>query len=572
VRAPGVKSRAAPSKQVSAAPRSVQIKREEAMSVRARILTSCGAVALTLVAAAPAAARECAELAKAALPDAEITSATPQPAGPFTLPPEFGPATTVELPAFCRIQGVLRPTADSEIGLEVWLPAENWSGRFQGVGNGGFAGSIPLSGLASALRSGDAAAASDTGHRDGGTGARWALGHWEKVVDFGWRAVHLTAVAGKKLAEAYYGAAPRKSYFVSCSNGGRQGLMEAQRFPDDYDGIIAGAPAYNWTGLFTGFVWNAQRLSLPGAAIPAAKTSAIASAVLAQCDKLDGLADGLLADPRQCRFDPAVLRCAPGETDSCLTDPQIAALRDIYRGPRTPDGRQIYFGFPPGSETAPGSAGWDAWIFGLAPGASIQNAFGSNFVKYVVGAPEDWTPGTFDFGRDFDRVQERTATTFNATDPDLSRFAARGGKLILFHGWSDAAIPAQGTLAYRDAVIATMGAERADEFLRTFMVPGMHHCAGGAGPSEFGQGGPSPGDGDPATSLSAALRAWVEEGRAPAQVVARQASPLGQPPAAPPSAAVRTGLICAWPQRAELVAGGDPLRAESYRCRTPRAG
>jgi len=533
----------------------------------ARVLASCGGVALALLATEPAMARECSDLAAVAVPDLEITSATLHPAGPFTLPAELGPATTAELPSFCRVQGVLRPTADSHIAFEAWLPAENWKGSFQGVGNGGFAGSIPLSGLASALRSGHAAAASDTGHNQGGTDASWARGHPEKVVDFGWRAVHLTAVAGKALAAAYYGTAPRKSYFVSCSNGGRQGLMEAQRFPDDYDGIIAGAPAYNWTRLFTGFVWNAKSLAQPGASIPAAKTPAIASAVLAQCDRIDGLADGLLGDPRKCRFDPAVLRCTTGETNSCLTDPQIASLRAIYQGPQKPDGTQIYFGFPPGGEAAPGSPGWDLWIFGAGPGASIQNAFGSNFVRYVYGAPDDWTPATFDFGRDFDLLEARTASTFNATDPDLSRFAARGGKLILFHGWSDAAIPAQGTLAYRDAVVEEMGADKAASFLRTFMVPGMHHCAGGAGPSDFGQGGPSPENDDPATSLTAALQAWVEEDRAPEQVIARQ-MPV---PGARPDQAVRTGLLCAYPQQAQLTPGGDPLRAESYVCRAPQS-
>jgi hypothetical protein len=533
--------------------------------MRARTLAPCGALALALLASQPAMARGCADIASAAPADAEIASAALQPAGPFELPAEFGPAITVPLPAFCRVEGVLRPTADSHIAFEVWLPAENWNGRFQGIGNGAFAGSIPYSGLASALRSGHAAAASDTGHSAGGTDARWAVGHPEKVVDFGWRAVHLTAVAGKALAEAFYGDAPGKSYFVSCSNGGRQGLMEAQRFPEDYDGIIAGAPAYNWTGLFTGFVWNAQWLAKPGAFIPAAKAPAIANAVLAQCDKLDGLADGLVGDPRQCRFDPVVLRCTAGETNACLTDPQIAALRAIHKGPQTPAGEQIYFGFPPGGESAPGSPGWDLWIFGPGPGASIQNAFGSNFVKHIVGAPDDWTPADFDFGRDFSQLETATAATFNATDPDLSRFAARGGKLILYHGWADAAIPAQGTIAYHDAVVREMGADQAASFVRTFMVPGMHHCAGGVGPSDFGQGGPSPENDDPATSLTDALQAWVEQGRAPDQVIARQATP----PGAPQPETIRTGLICAYPQRATLVSGGDPLRAESYMCRAP---
>jgi feruloyl esterase len=538
------------------------------IAMRTRILAPvCGAAAFAALAGGQAEAADCADLLEQAPPDAEITAATLQPAGPFTIPPELGPAQTVDLPSFCRIQGVLHPTSDSEIVFEVWLPAESWNGRFQGIGNGAFAGSIGYSGLAAAVQGGYAAAATDTGHQAGGLDASWAEGHPEKVVDFGWRAVHLTAVAGKALADAYYGEPPRYSYFISCSNGGRQGLMEAQRFPEDYDGIIAGAPAYDWTGLFTGFVWNAQALSEPGAAIPAAKASAIASAVLADCDALDGLADGLVSDPRACRFEPETLRCADTETDACLTDPQIAALRAIYRGPSTSDGEQIYFGFPTGGEIAPGSPGWDAWMFGPAPGASIQYAFGSSFVRHMAGAPEGWTPADFDFDRDFEPLEAKTAAALNATDPDLSAFAGRGGKLILFHGWSDAGIPAQGTVAYHDEVADHMGARRAASFMRLFLAPGMHHCAGGAGPSDFGQGGPSSENADPATSLTAALEAWVEEGRAPEQVIARQLLPPGASADQP----VRTGLICAHPMRAALTPGSDPMRAESYSCIAPEA-
>ena len=522
---------------------------------------------LALLASGAAKAGDCAGLKDKAPAHAEITAATIQPAGPFALPPELGPARTVSLPVFCRVQGVLHPTPDSHIAFEVWLPAESWNGRFQGVGNGGFAGSIGYSSLAAAVQGGYAAASTDTGHSPGGTDASWAKGHPETVVDFGWRAVHLTAVAGKTLAEAFYGAPPRHSYFTSCSNGGRQGLMEAQRFPDDYDGVIAGAPAYNWTGLFTDFVWNAQALSRPGAMIPAVKTSAIAAAVLADCDKLDGVKDGLLSDPRRCRFDAEKLRCSDKETDACLTGPQLAALRAIYQGPHTSKGERIYFGFLPGGETAPGSPGWDLWIFGAAPGASVQNAFGSNFVKYIVGAPDGWAPADFDFDRDFAPLKAKTAEAFDATDPDLSRFAARGGKLILFHGWSDAAIPAQGTIAYRDQVVRRMGAGKTDAFLRLFMVPGMHHCGGGVGPSDLDQGGvPSPGR-DPSNSLAAALDAWVEQGRAPEQVIARQPPAPGALEGQP----VRTGLICAYPRRSTLRQGADPARAESYSCRAPQA-
>ena len=534
-------------------------------------LNNAGARSLALVllawscAANAAAAGDCAGLQSRAPSDARITAATLQPAGPFVIPADFGPARSVQLPAMCRVQGVLRPTTDSNIVFEVWLPADGWNGRFLGVGNGGFAGSIGYANLVSAVQGGYAAAATDTGHGPGLTDASWAVGHPEKVIDFGWRAVHLTAVAGKTLAAAYYGTPPSRSYFNSCSNGGRQGLMEAQRFPEDYDGIIAGAPAYRWTGLFTNFVWNAQALAKPGAAIPAAKTAAIAKAVLEQCDAHDGVMDGLVSEPRQCQVDVRKLQCADKESAECLTPPQIAALQAIYQGARTSKGKQIYFGFPPGGETAPGSAGWDAWIFGAAPGASIQNAFGSSFVKQIVGAPAAWTPADFDFDRDFAPLEAKTAATFNATSPDLSRFAARGGKLILYHGWSDAAIPAPGTIDYHDNVVRRMGAKRAGQFVRLFVVPGMHHCAGGSGPSDFGQNGvPMPAD-TATSSVMVALQEWVEQGKAPEQLIARRQLPPGAPVDQP----VRTGLICAYPKRAALKQGADSLRAESYSCRDP---
>jgi Tannase and feruloyl esterase len=275
----------------------------------------------------------------------------------------------------------------------------------------------------------------------------------------------------------------------------------------------------------------------------------------------------LVSEPRQCRLDSKMLSCTSAETDACLTDPQIAALDAVYQGPRASNGQQIYFGFPPGGEAAPGSAGWDLWIFGGAPAGSIQNAFGSNFVKYVVGAPEEWTPADFNFDRDFEPLERKTSPSFNATDPDLSRFAARGGKLILYHGWSDAAIPAQGTIAYRDQVVRRMGSDSAASFMRLFMVPGMHHCAGGTGPSEFGQNGVPAPDSDPSTSLIAALEAWVETGRTPEQVIARAQTP----PGAPGDQTARTGLICAYPRRAALRPGADPLHAESYSCRDAQA-
>lgn len=506
-----------------------------------------GAAWTTLLPAgtAQAAPVDCARLKEVAIPGLTITSATLEPAGPLTAPALGpGPGETLDLPARCRVQGVLTPTSDSQIGFEAWLPQSGWNGRFQGIGNGGFAGDIGVLGLATAVRAGYAAASTDTGHKAGGTDARWAFGHPEKLVDYGSRAIHLTAVAGKRITAAYYGMPVRWSYFNSCSNGGRQGLMEAQRYPDDYDGIVSVAPAYDFTGLFMNFIWDQKVLSAPGAAIPAEKTPAIAAAVLADCDALDGAADGMIADPRACRFDPARLRCAAQETDSCLTDPQIEALRAIYRGPRTSDGRMIYYGFPPGGEVAPGSPGWDAWIFGPRPDASIQSAFGTNFVKYMVGEGDAWTPSDFDFDRDADPLIAKVGPILNAKDPNLRPFASRGGKLILVHGWSDAAIPAQGTISYYESLRSRMGPRSVDRFARLYLVPGMHHCAGGTGPSDLGRAGAPRLPRDPRTDLSAALEDWVERGRAPGSLVARDAP-----------ASTRTALICPYPQVAATSAG-----------------
>ena len=515
-------------------------------------LTAGTALALALPAVASAA--DCAGLKAKSTPQTEIVAATAHPGGDFTVP---GTARPQPMPAFCRVQALLHPTPDSAITVELWLPEQGWNGKFQGLGNGGYAGSIGYPDLAAGVKAGYAVAATDTGHTGGLTDAKWAKDHPERIVDYGWRAVHLTAVTGKALTGAYYGSAPKRAYFASCSNGGRQGLMEAQRFPEDYDGIIAGAPAYNGTHLFTGFIWNSRALNMPGARIVPAKTPAIEAAVLKRCDALDGAADGLLSDPMACHFDAQELKCAAEETNACLTPAQIAALDAIRQGPKDSKGKPIYYGFLPGNEN---QSGWNAWIFGAVPGAGIQTQFGSNFARYMMTGTEAWTPADFDFDKG---MPAQLHDTLDATNPDLSKFAARGGKLILFHGWADPAIPAQGTIAYRDEVAQKMGARRADSFTRLFLAPGMGHCNGGAGPSDFDQGRmPTPGR-DPSNSLAAALEAWVEQGKAPQQVIARApAAPAGQPP--------RTGPLCAHPARAVLTAGSDPLKAESYTCKVTK--
>src|SRR5450631_2702160 len=332
------------------------------------------AVSLTLPAAtfgqsptSPTSDSACGSLAQLKIPSATITLAQLVPAGTFSGPPAAfsgGDLTPFykSLPAFCRVVAEAKPTADSDIKLEVWLPASGWNGKLQGIGNGGFAGLIDYVQIGSAMSKGYAATATDTGHTGSPVDAAWALGHPEKVVDFGHRGIHEMTRVAKELAHAFYGKATQHSYFAGCSDGGREALMEAQRYPADYDGILAGAPANYWTALLSTAAVDTLALTLDAASfIPPAKIPAISAAVLAVCDKLDGVNDGVLNDPRQCHFDPASMQCkASDDTDKCLTAPQAAALKKIYAGPHGAHGQEVFPGFLPGSEDGPG--GWGLWI------------------------------------------------------------------------------------------------------------------------------------------------------------------------------------------------------------------
>ena len=289
-------------------------------------------------------------------PTVKIVAAQVVAAGEFV--PPSGPKASIYkvTPEFCRVQGVLTPSADSHIEFEVWMPAAGWNGKYLGIGNGGFAGSIGYTALAEAVANGYASASTDTGHPQSGTDAAWALGHREKMVDYGYRAIHLTAETAKTIVASFYGGSAKKSYFSSCSNGGRQALMEAQRYPADYDGIIAGAPANYFTHVAAGFVWNAQALDGPGY-IPAAKLKLIENAALAACDAKDGVKDGVIDDPTKCHFDPSVLTCKGEPNDTCLTEAQVTALKKIYSGPKTSKGEQLMPGYEPGGETGHGRMG-----------------------------------------------------------------------------------------------------------------------------------------------------------------------------------------------------------------------
>jgi hypothetical protein len=525
--------------------------------------------------AAPAAvaqdvsAAACEGLARLSLKDAIVDLAVLVPKGGFSGPPAAFTGRDLSafyaaLPPFCRVVVHARPTSDSSIEVEVWMPVSGWNGRLQGLGNGGFAGLLDYESLGAALSRGYAATVTDAGHKGSPIDATWALGHPEKVVDFGHRGIHEMTRVAKEAIHALYGDGPRHSYFNGCSDGGREALMEAQRYPADYDGILAGAPANNWTHLLATSMWDSQALLLdPASYVPPPKIPVLAQAVLAACDESDGLRDGVLNDPTRCRFDPGTLLCKGADEPSCLTAPQVAALRKILQGPRDAHGHQVFPPYLPGAEDGPG--GWTIWITGPEPTKSLIFAFGTGYFSNMVYGKADWDYRTFELESALQTAVERTGAVLDATDPDLEPFAARGGKLLLYHGWDDPAIPALSTVDYYEDVIARMGQSRVDSFARLFMVPGMQHCGGGPGPSVFGQSMTAPSD-EPGENIRVALERWVEAGRAPSSVVASQMGP-GQPtPQAKTPPAKRTRPLCAYPQLARYEGTGDPNDARNFAC------
>ena len=525
--------------------------------MRLRSVRWLAGISLALI-AVPAMAGDCEGLAKLALPATTIAIAQPVAAGSFT--PPAGAAIN-NLPEFCRVAGVIKPSNDSAIQFEAWMPLAGWNGKFQGIGNGGFAGAISFGGLADAVRNGYAAASTDTGHQAGGTDADWALGHPEKIVDYGHRAIHEMTVKGKALAAAFYGSAPKRSYFNSCSNGGRQALMEAQRYPADYDGIIAGAPANYWTHLLSTAITNLQATAGAANYIPTAKLPAIQTAALAACDSQDAVKDGVLENPAGCGFDPGALLCQGTEFDSCLTGDQVTALKKIYDGMRNGKGERIFPGYAPGGEAEQG--GWGPWITGEAPEKNLLFAFGTGFYKNMVFNDRAWDYKTFHVDRDVKTAVQKVSGALNATDPDLRKFEARGGKLILYHGWSDAAIPAQNAINYYESVVKKMGAKKSAGFVRLYMVPGMQHCGGGSGPNVFGQGGVARGDAQ--NSIAAALERWVEQGIAPEEIIATKYK-TGANPA---SGVARTRPLCAFPETARYKGTGSTDEASNFECVAP---
>jgi Tannase and feruloyl esterase len=493
-------------------------------------------------------ATNCNSLMKMPLQSGKITSAVIQPSGSFVAP---NSQRFSDLPSFCRVSATLTPSSDSLIKIEVWLPVKDWNRKFEGTGNGGYAGAISYPSLAAGLRQGFAVANTDMGtSRPKMESADALIGHPERWTDWGWRATHDMTIAAKEIVHTYYSEEPQYSYFVGCSNGGGQGLMEAQRFPDDYDGIVAGAPGYNHTRLHMEILWSFMATELnPESHLPGSKLTLISQAVLRACSKEKAVpSDGFLSNPMACQWNPQVLQCKSTDGPTCLTSQQVEAVRKILRGPTNPvTGASIYPGLLPGSE-----AGWK-WK-GWANREGEHTPFDSNF-KWVFGPSWNWR--TFDFNRDVRSVDDALAANLNYTNPDLETFKAKGHKLIGYHGWADPLIPPLGSIEYYRSVEKAQRVDAASHhrtelnetqsFYRLFMVPGMYHCGGGPGFNSL----------NATVDVLPTLEKWVENDVAPKQIVAKRVVD---------GTTVMTRPICPFPQIARYNGSGDPKDATSFSC------
>jgi feruloyl esterase len=502
------------------------------------VLVTSIALGWLSVASGSAAATACDALTTLKLTAGTVTSAQAVPSGAF-VPPGPAPAAPAQalyarVPEFCRAALTLTPTSDSDIKVEVWLPA-TWNGKFQAVGNGGFAGVVPYAAMARAVLDGYATAGTDTGHV--GNSAEFALGHPEKLVDFGYRAIHEMAVGAKRVIDAHYGRAPQFSYFNGCSQGGRQGITSAQRYPADFDGIVAGAAA--WDQIRS----HAARLALnltmnrsPDAVIPPSKYQMLHDHVMKACDAQDGVVDRVLEDPASCTVDFSALACKGAESPSCLTPAQIASAKAITSPLTRPGTNEVIFpGYlMPGTELE-----WDV-LGGPQPLRLSQTA-----VANIVYGDKAWSSRAFDPAAELARIDASDFGAMKSNDPNLAPFFARGGKLLMWHGWSDPQVPPQLSTIYYSNVLKTVGPS-ADQSIALFMMPGVYHCSGGAGPDNFDRMG--------------ALAAWVERGHKPTRLTASRLS----------SGIVdRTRPLCPFGQVAVYSGKGSTDDAANFSCAPP---
>jgi feruloyl esterase len=456
------------------------------------------------------------------------------------------------------VHGILKPTDASVIHFEVWMPAMDWNGRFEGVGNGGLAGTISFVPMATALRNRFATTSTDTGHT--AQEPRTWLQNPERLIDYSYRSLHLTTAAAKAIVAAYYAKPAEYSYYLGCSTGGKQGLMEAQRFPADYDGIVAGDAANFWTHQMMSEVWNGVVTGTPETNLPQEKLELVQNAVMAECDALDGAVDGIVNDPMRCHFDPKKLLCKGSDTSACLTAAQVGAVEKIYSGPVNPrTGQKLYPGLYPGGELGWGKGGGQMVI----NRASTSGVSSNDFWSYVLFKNPEWKFRQFDFDRDTALADEKLGPITNATDPNLEEFRRMGHKLIYYHGAADPLIPAQNGIDYYEQVVAAeKGLERTQGFFRAFLVPGLYHCAGGPGATAFGGSLPPP-----ATQLDAdhdmvsAVARWVEKGVAPEKIVATKYVDNN-----PTKGIALQRPLCAYPQVARYKGSGDVNDAGSFAC------
>ncbi len=503
-------------------------------------------------------AAKCEDLTKLNLSDATVTSATSIPAGQFTPP---GSPSSLETREFCRVIALAKPTGDSVINFEVWIPsAAEWNRDFEGVGNGGYNGAIQYGELVDALKRGFAAASTDTGHV--GADLAFAAGHPEKVVDWGYRAVHIMTESAKVIIRAYSGTLPKHSFFMGCSTGGHQALSEVQRFPADYDGVVAGDPGNNRVHLNVGFLWAfaATHDASGNTILQTSKLPLVNRAALAACDAADGVTDGIISNLQSCHFDPRVLLCKGEENDQCLTAPEVEAVGKVYAGPKNPrTGEQIIAGYSPGSESPVGDAwagGWKMYI------TDRKEPMRLDFWRYWAFDDPEWDWRTFDYDRGVAYADKKLAAV-NATSPNLNAFRSRGGKILMYSGWADPTGPPLDAVDYYKRVEQTTGGQQKTEsFFRLFMVPGMAHCGGGPGPNLFGgYGPPSPSSPEIRTDsqhdVLSALVQWVEKGAAPDFIIASHVSD---------NRVDRTRPLCPYPKVARWSGSGSSDDAKNFTC------
>jgi Tannase and feruloyl esterase len=517
--------------------------------------------------ALPAVAGSCEDLAKLTLANTHISLAQPVGAGAFTPPVPSWARSMMQAKAipvaFCRVTGELHPTSDSNIKFELWLPATGWSGRYQSVGNGGFAGSIRYDSMRNPLLAGSAVASTDDGHDApaiGPTSADWAFGHPEKIIDHGHRAVHLTAVTAKALTTAFYGHAPAHNYFVGCSKGGQEALMEAQRYPEDFDGIVGGAVANQWTDLFSSMMWT-QNLNLANKEgyLSPEDLAKIGTAISAACDNIGGVKSGFVQDP---------LRCEVNLKAIGLTPAKLRTYEALHQGPKDHAGQPTYAGQAYGSE----NPGWQDTIsatsFEAAQTEAQMSMYGDNFYRNFIYQDKNWGFHGFDLEKGRADAVRVVGDSMNANDVHFAGFKARGGKLIQYAGMVDSIVTPLSSVKFYKAVIAAQGSmpdsaalARTQEFYRLFLAPGVGHCGGGPGPNQFGQAG---GGGDAEHDLVAALEQWVEKGVAPTRVVATKF--VGDDSS---KSVAMTRPLCPFPQVAAYQGSGDVKDAANFVCKAP---